>query len=221
MSFAVAEYDRKGKDILVATDRRWVCGTVHNYIVQSDDGLKSIDLNSETAIAFTGRAKVMARVMSKLYDNPSLFSAPYTDVLKRLEAKPHELVLSSREIVERLGHIIPKALAFCGIDLECSVILAGRVGRELGMYWWAEDNEWKGTPNRYSQFRRVRTLPPEAPRGSALQKQADQILDGHGGAATRIRRVVEFFSNHEDVRSVGGGCILRRYSRGFSRAPSN
>lgn len=221
MSFAIAEYDRKGKDILLVTDRRWVCGTIGNYIVQSDDSLKSIDLNSEAAIAFTGRAKIMACVISKLYDDPPLFSEPYIDVLKRLEAKPHKLALSSHEIVGRLDRIIPDALAFCGIDLGCSVILAGKFNQELVMYWWAKKNEWKGTPNRYSQHCRVRTLPSEATRGSALQKQTDQILDGHGKPAARIRRVVEFLSNHEDVRSVGGGCVMRRCSKGFIRPQRN
>lgn len=217
MSFAVAEYDNGGKDILVATDKRWVSGPTGNYTVTDDGGLKSIDLNRDAAIAFTGQARIMAEIASRLYQDPSLLQFPHRDALKRLEARPHSLDMNLGEIVTCLDELIPRSLDTLGIGYNLSVILAGDSGKDLVMYGWSKETNWRGKPNFYGEYCRIRTLPPEAVLGTALQKRADQILDGHGKPAARIRRVVKFFSGQNPMGSVGGGCIMRRFSRGFRK----
>ena len=211
----MAYYDRKGKDIVVATDRRWVCGAVGNYSVCSDDGVKSAVIARNVAIAFTGHAEVMARIVGCLFDDPSLAEKPHTEALVRLEAAPREIPCGVDGIVERLNDVVPKGYAATGSDLDCSVIVAGDLGDGPTMFWWAEDTEWKGEQNKYSDFLRVRVLPKGVLSKQAVWKRADTILDGHGPVVPRIQRVVKFLSESKDVQSVGGGCVIRRYSKGF------
>jgi len=217
MSFAIAEYDNGGKDILVATDRRWVSGTTGSYTIVDDKGLKSIDLNKSMAIAFTGQAQIMAEIVGRLYQDPSLLQFSHRDALKRLEERSHSLDMNLGEIVTCLDEIVPRSLDTLGIGYNLSIILAGNSGKDLVMYGWSKETKWRGKPNFYGEYRRIRTLPPEAVLGTVLQKRADQILDGHGGTAFRIRCVVKFFSEQNPMGSVGGGCIMRRFSQGFLR----
>lgn len=217
MSFAIAEYIKHGKDIIIATDSRWVSGSLGSYVIEDDNGLKNLDLGPKAAIAFTGHARAMAEIMRDLYDDDSLLDAPQRDALKRLESRPHDLGLDLGSIVSRLNEIIPHKLCVLGAGYQLSVILAGIVDDMPTMYWWAEETHWEARENPVNANPRVRTLPPEATLGSALQQHADQILDGHGSPAARIRRTVKFFSNRTDVESVGGGCVMRQYSKDFIR----
>jgi len=216
MSFAIAEYDNKGRDIVLAADRRWT--RLNDGSLEIDDsGLKCIDLSRNTAVAFTGHAEVMAKIIAELYEDSSLAEAPEKDCLKRLlQRESHHLPMSTLEIARHLDQIIPKQRTLSGELLDVSAILAGRVRRRPMMYFWSKERKWAGEANSYGQSSRVRSLPKEAPIGSEIQKGIDNILDSRRGTvAGRIDKTIAFLERHSEVQSVGGGCVLLRLSHGF------
>ncbi|MCX6091600.1 MAG: hypothetical protein NTX23_01830 [Candidatus Bipolaricaulota bacterium] len=215
MSFATAEYLRGGKDILIGTDRRWCCGPDDALVVHDDNGLKSLDLNSDVGVAFTGRAAVMAKVFAELYEDASLLSVEPSEVFKILEARDHILGMNTQEIVLALDRIVPGVVGSFVDRQEFSIILAGKRGKKPTMYWW-EDKQLKGQENLLRNHVRVRTLPMDA--SLDVERSADAILSGHGTAMERINRTVSYLSTAKGVRSVGGGCLFRLQSKGFARA---
>lgn len=215
MSFAVAEYAKSGRDIVIGVDRRWVSGPDGAYVVDCDDGVKSIDLNEHAGIAFTGNSEVIAEVVVRLYADRELLTSPRRDILAVLEQRPHSLELDLLEVATTLDEIVPSVMAACDEGSAFSAILAGSTRREALMFWYAEETEWRCRPSRYEDYRRVRTLPSEAKTGSALQLSVDTILNGHGPSEDRIRRAMAFLEAH--AASVGGGCLLRKLSGGFKR----
>jgi|GEM_PF-6061981 len=215
MSFAAAEYVRNGKDILIGTDRRWCCGPDDALVVCSDNGLKSLALNRDVGVAFTGRAAVMAKVFAGLYEDDSLLSVEPSEVFEILESRDHILGMNTQEIVLALDRIVPGVVGSLVGRQKFSIILAGKHGKKPTMYWW-EGEQLEGRENLLRNHVRVRTLPMDA--SPDVERTADAILNGHGAAMERINRTVLYLSTAKGVRSVGGGCLFRLQSMGFARA---
>jgi hypothetical protein len=213
----MAEYINRHRDIVVATDSRWVTGEIGHYTVEDDDGLKSLDLGPDVAIAFTGHAEAMAGIVGELYGDKTLLKEPQRDVLKRLEGRSHHLGLDLEAIAGVLDKIVLSQMCSLGTGYTSSIILAGEGRSGPTMYYWSKEANWVRIENPPSCSPRVRTLPPEAQMGTAIQKQADSILDGHGNWNARIQRAVSFLAKHKDVQSVGGSCVFRRMGKGFAR----
>lgn len=217
MSFAIAEYVNRRRDIVMAADGRWINEDGGIYSIVDDAGLKSIDLGPCMAVAFTGHARVMAEIVRDLYDDQSLLDLPHRNALKLLEAKPHNLASSMETVVTDLNSIVPRVLNRLGPGYRLSMTLAGRGEHGLTMYSWAEETRWIGRENPLTASSRLRTLPPEAAIGTAIQKRVDMVLDGHGTARQRIQRAVRLMGDSNEVRSVGGECVFRLFSKRFAR----
>ena len=217
MSFAIGIFDKRGKDILLGVDRRWVDGDVGNYTIRTDCGTKSIALNKRTALAFTGHAEVIAKIVSRLYNDKTL-EQEGIDVLKELEQSRARLSKPSIEIEKRLNSIIPDVWREYNEYCDLSVIMAGRISRKPVIVWWAAESDWKGKRNWYGEEASIQTFPKEVVRGSPIYNEAEGMFKNFGWSPRdRIIRTLNFLAAQPSIQSVSNSCIIRRLSRGFRK----
>ena len=221
MSFAIGMFDKNGQDVILGVDQRWVDGEAGRFTLLKDAGLKSIDLNAGSALAFTGHAKLMAEIIGRLYDDDSLFSdAPhkYINVLEEVERREYPLKGTTSDFEQLINEIVPDVRREYDDRYRLSLILTGKINEELVIVWWAEESNWLGNRNTYDRDTPyIATLPPEAPCNSSQYNETHSILGGRESPEVRIKHAVGFLAGHATIQSVSNSCILRRFSKQFMK----
>jgi hypothetical protein len=220
MSFAIGIFDADGKDLIVATDRRWVDGALGNYRVLTNVAVKNIRLNQQNALAFTGHTEIIAKVIAGLYGVNVCVGITAEKILDKIEEDALTMKGRTDAIERRLNAVIPEVMAGYDERYGLSVILAGVVKKQPEIVWWARNGAWEGHHNSYGEDPYIATMPPEAKCDSPLYKKAHGILHEFDVLASeRIKRAVEALSSDPSVQSVSGTFLMRRASRGFKLTP--